>query len=293
MIRSVWAFRLVLVGVFAALSLSAAFAEVPDSERVLITDPAVLVSMGFPPNAQNVYRGTHVTVPAPNSDAAEDFGTIYDFTTFGGKEFVGRQDTTGTQWAWNGGGEGCCDNLSRYGSEQWADAQVKVATGLRMAAIRWWINDSDATNNMAMWLFEICQPGFEAGPTTHTTIAELDPLVSGSAGNYSGLLTFNVSNYHFDNENCRYTLRARFDAIGNTLTLQKVRIQWVREVSPAPATATFLDVPTTSSYFQFVEALYASGVIAGCGGNNYCPNNPVTRGQMAVYLAKSLGMSWP
>ena len=25
----------------------------------------------------------------------------------------------------------------------------------------------------------------------------------------------------------------------------------------------------------------------GCGGNNFCPGNPVTRGQMAVFLAKT------
>ena len=61
-------------------------------------------------------------------------------------------------------------------------------------------------------------------------------------------------------------------------------------VSAAPATATFLDVPASNPFFQFVEALAASGITAGCGGGNYCPNNPVTRGQMAVFLAKALGL---
>jgi hypothetical protein len=64
------------------------------------------------------------------------------------------------------------------------------------------------------------------------------------------------------------------------------------QVSPAPATATFMDVPTSAPIFQFVEALVASGVTAGCGGGNYCPNNPVTRGQMAVFLAKALGLQF-
>ena len=65
------------------------------------------------------------------------------------------------------------------------------------------------------------------------------------------------------------------------------------QVSPAPAVATFGDVPTNHPFFQFVEALVASGVTAGCGGGNYCPDNPITRGQMAVFLARALGLQFP
>jgi hypothetical protein len=64
-------------------------------------------------------------------------------------------------------------------------------------------------------------------------------------------------------------------------------------MSPAPATATFPnDVPTSHPFFRYVEALYASGITAGCG-TGYCPDNPVTRGQMAVFLTKALGLYWP
>lgn len=35
-----------------------------------------------------------------------------------------------------------------------------------------------------------------------------------------------------------------------------------------------------------------SGITAGCG-TGYCPDNPVTRGQMAVFLTKALGLYWP
>jgi hypothetical protein len=49
-------------------------------------------------------------------------------------------------------------------------------------------------------------------------------------------------------------------------------------------------VPTSSPYFKFGEALSAAGIVTGCGGSNYCPGNPVTRGQMAVFLASALGM---
>jgi hypothetical protein len=65
------------------------------------------------------------------------------------------------------------------------------------------------------------------------------------------------------------------------------------QVSPAPPTATFGDVPTNHPFFQFIEALAKAGITGGCGGGDYCPDNPVTRGQMAVFLAKALGLQFP
>ena len=70
----------------------------------------------------------------------------------------------------------------------------------------------------------------------------------------------------------------------STTTSRSARLHW---------TATFGDVPTSHPQFQFIEALVASGVTAGCGGGNYCPGNPLTRGQMAVFLSKLVGLSWP
>ena len=71
-----------------------------------------------------------------------------------------------------------------------------------------------------------------------------------------------------------------------------VEIWWKRTVSPAPGSANFNDVPTNHPFFQFISALSASGITGGCGNGNFCPDNPVTRGQMAVFLAKALGLHW-
>ncbi len=69
---------------------------------------------------------------------------------------------------------------------------------------------------------------------------------------------------------------------------------WYRlQISPAPATATFADVPTGYWAFRHIEALAASGITAGCGGGNFCPESTVTRAEMAVFLAKALGLHWP
>jgi len=72
-----------------------------------------------------------------------------------------------------------------------------------------------------------------------------------------------------------------------------VEIWWRRAVSPSPGTADFNDVPTSHPFFQYIEALYRAGITGGCGGGNFCPDNPVTRGQLAVFLAKALGLHWP
>jgi len=50
---------------------------------------------------------------------------------------------------------------------------------------------------------------------------------------------------------------------------------------------SFPDVPTTNAFYAFIENLFHNGITGGCGGGNYCPTNPVTRAQMAVFLLKS------
>lgn len=72
-----------------------------------------------------------------------------------------------------------------------------------------------------------------------------------------------------------------------------MRVHYHLQVSPDPAVATFTDVPVGHPQHRFVEALVAAGVTAGCGGGQYCPDNPVTRGQMAVFLSVALGLNWP
>ena len=49
---------------------------------------------------------------------------------------------------------------------------------------------------------------------------------------------------------------------------------------------SFADVPSTNNFYPFIENLFHNGVTGGCGAGNYCPNNPVTRAQMAVFLLK-------
>jgi hypothetical protein len=55
------------------------------------------------------------------------------------------------------------------------------------------------------------------------------------------------------------------------------------------ATHIFSDVPTSSSYHNPVTKVYGARLTGGCGSGRYCPNDAVTRGQMAAFLARGLG----
>lgn len=74
-----------------------------------------------------------------------------------------------------------------------------------------------------------------------------------------------------------------------------VRLYYRLQVSPSPATATFLDVPggpLGHPFFRFIEALAAAGITSRCNptGPLYCPDDFVTRGQMAVFISRALGL---
>jgi hypothetical protein len=60
---------------------------------------------------------------------------------------------------------------------------------------------------------------------------------------------------------------------------------------PPCATASFADVPCASPFAPWVQELVARGITAGCGGGLYCPTDPVTRAQMAVFLTKTFGLA--
>ena len=55
---------------------------------------------------------------------------------------------------------------------------------------------------------------------------------------------------------------------------------------PAATGMVFSDVPLGHWAGAWIEALAAEGITGGCGGGKYCPDLPVTRDQMAVFLLR-------
>ena len=66
---------------------------------------------------------------------------------------------------------------------------------------------------------------------------------------------------------------------------------------PQAASGIFVDVPIseTDVTADYIEQLYRDGIVAGCavgggGERYYCPDNIVSRAEMAVFVSKGLGL---
>jgi len=97
-----------------------------------------------------------------------------------------------------------------------------------------------------------------------------------------------------DNKNCHYYVRLPLNSpvgcTGDATRLSHVRLHWQRQIKPGPGVATFTDVSTTHPFFDDIEAMAASGITGGIGGGLYGPDQNLTRGQMAAFLARALGL---
>jgi len=54
---------------------------------------------------------------------------------------------------------------------------------------------------------------------------------------------------------------------------------------------SFTDVPRSQPFYRKIETLFHHGITTGCTAGDYCPGDPVTRDQMAIFLAKALAGS--
>lgn len=98
-----------------------------------------------------------------------------------------------------------------------------------------------------------------------------------------------------DNRRKIYRIGVTFHKISSAepAGLKAVRIYYAMNPPPAPATPTFSDVPTTHPFYRWVEAMAAAGFTAGCGDGKFCPDAPVTRGQMSVFISKAADLYIP
>jgi hypothetical protein len=117
------------------------------------------------------------------------------------------------------------------------------------------------------------------------------PVFSG--GNNSVTAT---ANHTVQNLGASYQILAILNRSGATTNtgIYGFEISYTLQVSAPPAVATFPnDVPTTHPLFRFVEAMAASGLTGGCAAGSFCPDTPVTRGQLSVFLSVALGLHFP
>lgn len=168
-------------------------------------------------------------------------------------------------------------------------AQIQLPAGAMITGLTGYGYDTSAVDDADYYVGRDCPGGSYGGsgtaPAAHVTAGYV-------GGTYA--VTSSTSDYTIDNTDCSYYVVADLSegSCDGANSTYGVAIRWKRQISPAPATATFLDVPVGSTFHREVEALVAAGVTGGCGGGNYCPSANVTRGQMAAFLSRALGLHW-
>jgi hypothetical protein len=180
------------------------------------------------------------------------------------------------------GARGCSSNCSFI-------APVMLPAGAVILALEFEACDTDPAGQTSVNL--VRQPSLEGPFTVLEAVGTGVPATPGCAFFTATLATPHTVN----NNNNTYQVKGDVSsASGLAVRFQAVRIVYRLRVSNAPGTATFPnDVPTSHPFFQFVEALAAAGITGGCSAGSYCPNSPVTRGEMAVFLATALGLHFP
>jgi hypothetical protein len=82
---------------------------------------------------------------------------------------------------------------------------------------------------------------------------------------------------------------------GNPVTRAQMAVLLLKTLfgpayAPPAVAQIFADVPPGSFAFDWINDLFNRGVTGGCGGGNYCPDSPNTRGQMAVFLVRTFDL---
>ncbi len=179
--------------------------------------------------------------------------------------------------------------------ESYFDAPVYLPTGAVVTGLTPFYKDTDAIDDVVFSFRK-----FTGSPTGGLVGYELLADTSTGAGGYQGAYRalaapetiLNVNPLTGTTSMYTVTIRLLESGVGG-LAFGGFTVWYRLQISPAPATATFNDVPTGYWAFRHVEALAASGITSGCGGGNFCPESTVTRAEMAVFLAKALGLHWP
>jgi hypothetical protein len=198
----------------------------------------------------------------------------------------------------------------RYGTSASLDfvAPLRLPAGAQVVYLELDGNDNNATaavyGSLTVCNFEMT--GCTYHPVTGSSIGN-DCTVSGficsgvaaTPGNgelINNTVDITADGIFVDNFFNTYSLLAETNgATDGSVAIGGMIVGYILQVSPAPPTATFNDVPTTDGAFQFIEAFNAAGITSGCSVSPplYCPDANVTRRQMAVFFAKALGLQFP
>ena len=168
--------------------------------------------------------------------------------------------------------------------------QVQLDSGARITGLLCTFNDTAAANGtVTLW-----KNTYNLVTNARNNASMMSVSSTGATGFQNPSVTGDVLYRYREGDNrVIYWLQLNMP-VDPAVSFGGCRITWQRTIAVAPAVATFPnDVPVGHPLLRFVEALAAAGVTGGCAPGSFCPDSPVTRGQMAVFLATALGMHFP
>lgn len=187
-------------------------------------------------------------------------------------------------------------------SPAWASMDLPIGTdiplGAYVGAICAHVWDVLSTGEIRILLYQYEHPASPSGTPARWQLGATDGSGTTWSGGYTQICTlplrqlrsFGDVDSNGQSGTVSYEVVLSFDEPTTSLSHGALTILWQRQLSPAPASATFSDVPTNHWAFRHIEALSESGITAGCGGSKFCPDSNLTRAEMAVFLAKGLGL---
>ena len=243
-------------------------------------------------DGQPVLKSPGPATPSGPPQSRTQYGPLYGTTTVVWQKLTAPEfdpDTSSTTYTSTWVPESAGYHYRRWvtGGYPHVLASPHLPSGANVTSIKFAYCDTNASaNHLAINLYD-CDAFGDCNATPVFSFDSGSFAVCPATDAYSGFFSYTV-----DNVGHQLLIDVKFPATDGSLQLASVALGYTLQVSPAPGSPTFNDVPVSDPGFQYIEALVSSGITAGCGGGNYCPDNPLTRRQMAVFLSKALGLNW-
>jgi hypothetical protein len=180
------------------------------------------------------------------------------------------------------------DYRSTTASNAWFESPLLLDSGVSITVLNLVACDTSTTESITATLM-ICPLDNDACTVRGSASTAPDADTPG-CGIFGGLVDPPVV---IDNAANAYAVLVFDNDNSSTTRFKAVRVPWTRTLSPADGSANFSDVPLGDARRLYVEALAAAQIATGCGAGKFCPDDPLTRGQLAVFIARALGLYFP
>ena len=230
--------------------------------RRLVTATIVIsIWLGVPPlRGQDARPGARLAVHAGDLPKTPEWGTAgVTYYSIGAAELLPRNSTMTYVTDVSPAG--------RYATSSGADFQATphIPGGALLTYLEFDFCDTSSVESMSLDLSDCDYLGICNYPPMASIVT---PVNTGACGVYYWT-DLTPLNYTVNNTSRRLLLEVQTGSGGIDKTFYGAVIGYKLQVSQAPGTPTFNDVPVADFGFQYIEALAASGITGGCGSNNF------------------------